>query len=244
MPHLVPVLSATLDDVARAMPALRGRVVSGITAQPELAADLLTHWRLVQPAAGRLYWAARSWSMLIWQPAYLSVFAVYCSRVAVPLSGLWQDVSQGSTAGFAIAATTLTDSEADAVKQPDGLIAAAAHYLLDYQQEHLPRLQAIEPYSTYQAACMSVDCLLSALQIVAARLNWNAETVLLQADVWLDALQLQRHGRLMRIETVSGSCTALDRKGCCQHFRIPGETACASCPRRPMSERLLLLSSE
>ena len=56
---------------------------------------------------------------------------------------------------------------------------------------------------------------------------------------------LPRHGRLMAVELPDGLCrTALDRKGCCQHFRIPGAEACSSCPRWPAAERLQRIRQE
>ncbi|WP_051304856.1 siderophore ferric iron reductase [Chitinilyticum litopenaei] len=227
------------STLAGILPALQGRLAPAAAAQSDLPARLLAHWRTAQPQAGRIYWAARSWSMLIWQPAYLSVLAVHCGQAALPLAGLQQDVHGGGTAGFALPASQPASGETAR------LIAAAAAALLAYQDEQLPLLQSAQPYSAYQASCLTVDCVLSALQLASSTLGWDSRTELAWMEVWLAALRLPRHGRLMAVELPDGQCrTALDRKGCCQHFRIPGAEACSSCPRWPAAERLQRIRQE
>ncbi|MFN4237826.1 MAG: siderophore ferric iron reductase [Vogesella sp.] len=226
-------LAAVLQDVARLLPALHGRIAALPAAQPGLSAALLQYWHQQQAEAGPHYWAARSWSMLIWQPAYLSVLAVHTGHAALQLHGLQQDVHNGTTAGFSL------PMHQPATGDEPQLIALAAAQLLAYQQQHLPLLQAGQAYSGYLASCMTVDCVLSALQMAAQDAGWCPLRQQQLAASWLQALQLTRHGNLMQVAVAPGQCrTALARKGCCQHFRLSGAEACCDCPRWPMPERL------
>ncbi|MBE9610638.1 siderophore ferric iron reductase [Chitinilyticum piscinae] len=230
---------ALLAQIAGILPALAGRVEPVPCRQLDLAASLLEHWQRAQPAAGRAYWTARSWSMLIWQPAYLSVLTVHCGGQVLDLAGMQQVCTEGSTAGFTLPPQQPMTGETGV------LLQHAAAGLLAYRQAQLPQLQAIQPYSAHQASCLMVDCVLSALQLAGSTLGWPATTEEWWAGQWLGALQLTRHGRLMRIEVEPGRCrTALERQGCCQHFRIPGAVACSTCPRWPLPERLQLIRQE
>jgi siderophore ferric iron reductase len=226
-------LLTLLGTIARCLPALQGRIGAPQPAQHGLAAALLQHWRASQPAAGHHYWTARSWGMLIWQPAYLSVLAVHLGHSTLSLQGLQQDLHAGHTSGFSLPEhATASGSEAE-------LIVAAAQQLLAYQQLHLPQLQAEQAYSGYLASCLTVDCVLSALQLAAGTRAWHPAQQQRYATRWLEALQLTRHGTLMQVDVAPGQCcTALARKGCCQHFRLDGAEACSDCPRWPMPERL------
>nr|WP_314899518.1 siderophore ferric iron reductase [uncultured Deefgea sp.] len=241
------MLQSVLDQVAVLLPALQGRQMAQHQRhhlkqlqllQVDLSAQLLSHWQAAQPQAGRPYWCARSWGMLMWQPAYLSVFAVYASHAALDLNGLLQDAQAGVTQGFALPEGAVHFGERDE------LIASAAQFLQDYHHIHYAQLTTLQTYSAKQAACMSVDCILAALLYVQQHYGWSNAELAAQSDAWLAALQWTRHGNLMFISLHEREIAALNRQGCCQHFRIPGEDACSTCPRWPMPIRIEKIQCE
>ena len=232
------MLQSVLDQVAVLLPALQGRQTAQHQQQTELSAQLLRHWQAAQPQAGRPYWCARSWGMLMWQPAYLTVFAVYASRTALDLTSLWQDAQAGITQGFA-----LPEQAAHFGAQHE-IIPAAAQSLQHYHQRHYAQLNSIYAYSAKQAACMTVDCILAALLHAQQHYGWSNSELAAQSDAWLAALQWSRHGNLMFIPLAECEIAALNRQGCCQHFRIPAETACSTCPRWPMPIRIEKIKCE
>ncbi|WP_027467682.1 siderophore ferric iron reductase [Deefgea rivuli] len=232
------MLQSVLDQVAVLLPALQGQLAAPRNQQNDLPAELLTHWQAAQPQAGKLYWCARSWGMLMWQPAYLTVFAVYASRTALDLSGFWQDAQVGITQGF-----TLPEEAAYRGAQHE-IIPAAAQFLLDYHQRQYAQLNTIYAYSAKQAACMTVDCVLAALLHAQQHYAWSNSELAAHSEAWLEALQWTRHGNLMFIPLHENEIAALNRQGCCQHFRIPGEEACSTCPRWPMPIRVEKIKSE
>ena len=100
-------LGSLLLRLRRVLPGLDGRVgaprADELTLEhPQSVARLLAHWRAACPEAGRHYWAARCWTLLVWQPIYLQVLAVRLAGQAPCLDGLAQGVEQGFVAGFCL----------------------------------------------------------------------------------------------------------------------------------------------
>lgn len=130
--------------------------------------------------------------------------------------------------------------------------------LLALSTEHFPLNQNL-------ARRLFADRMLSTL-LLLQRLNnqgvfneaSNRHTEAL-AQQWLEATELQGASGLMRIEftfnTASNTANdtdrdthnqanerlALNRKGCCQHFRKSDGKVCASCPKNKMPERIQLI---
>lgn len=232
------MLQRVLDQIAVLLPALQGRLAVQHSQQMDLSAQLFSHWQQAQPQAGKPYWRARSWGMLMWQPAYLSVFAVYASQAALDLNALWQDAQAGVTQGFALPEGAAQFGERDT------LIAAAAQFLQDYHHTHYAQLNALQSYSNKQAACMTVDCVLAALLYAQQHYAWSNAELAAQRDAWLAVLPWPKHGNLMFIPHEEREIAALNRQGCCQHFRLCGQEACSTCPRWPMPIRIEKIKQE
>ncbi|WP_373976173.1 siderophore ferric iron reductase [Chitinibacter sp. SCUT-21] len=227
------MLPSVLQQIHAKFPALCGQCETQPSVQLDLAAQLMSDWKKRQPAAGKMYWTARSWGMLMWQPAYLNVIASYLSRSTFELTHLRQTVVDGFTTGYTLPESALQHGAGEE------LIRTAASALRQYHQQHLQQLCELERFSAKQAACLTVDCVLSALLWVQQYLGWSYTQLNAAAEQWLSALEWQKHGQLMPIEMPGSACSAaLNRQGCCQHFRLPGEQACSTCPRWPMAERI------
>ncbi|WP_297574992.1 siderophore ferric iron reductase [uncultured Deefgea sp.] len=233
------MVQSALEQIANSFPALRGQFGNARGEQTQLAQQLLTHWQQAQPLAGPAYWRARSWGMLIWQPAYLAVFAVHQAHTAINLDGLWQAEQAGITNGFTLSTQPLAQG------MPSDIIHAAAQSLLRYHQQQYAHLNALTPYSAHQAACLTVDCVLSALMLVFPEHEADHPALTKASEQWLTALQWLRHGNLMPISLPDDRCVpALKRQGCCQHFRLPQQEACSTCPRWPMPIRIEKIRQE
>ncbi|WP_051258961.1 siderophore ferric iron reductase [Chitinibacter tainanensis] len=227
------MLPAVLTEIARVCPYLHGQAGPERGEQHSLIGELYAHWQSRTPEAGVHYWRARSWGMLMWQPAYACVLAVHCAHRALDLEHFWQTVCAGVTHSWTLPADA-ANSEASTP-----VITQAAQSLLRYHHAHYKQLVQLSRYSAKQAACMTVDCVLSALLLVAQHFKWSAHQLDAQTACWLDALGWQQHGSVMQVRLPSGACVpALNRQGCCQHFRLPGQEACSTCPRWPIPIRL------
>lgn len=236
-------LAAVLQQVAQAMPALAGRVQPQTPPQQgqggALAEPLLQWWQQAETAAGRHFWSTRSFSTLIWQPAYLAVLAVHVGGRALDLRDLRQQIHQGFAAGFFLPEAALLQAPAAEHLQ---LTAAG---LLYWHQQYYAALNRCQPWSARQAACTTVDCVNAALLIAQEPCGWSHARLLQTSQAWQQALGLTEHGRIMLVDmqdtahtaSEGGKVPALERRACCQYFRLAGAGLCDSCPRLPLPER-------
>lgn len=236
-------LEACLAEVSAVLPALAGRVVAEGPAFDDAAAQapaLLAAWQQAHPEAGPLYWASRSWGMLVWQPAYLCVLSVHLAGALPALDGLRQDRTGGNTGGFSL------PSRAPRVGDVPSLILAGGRMLQGHWPRWFAQLARHRPYPRTLAACLLADCLNAALLMLPqARAGWSAARLQEASAQWLSASGLAGHGGLLSVAMEEGK-TALDleRRACCQHFRRADGAPCSTCPRRARAQRQALLCEQ
>lgn len=221
-----------------------------------------------EPDAGRFYWSAQCWNMLCWQPVILSMVSASQFRLITDVNLMGQRVHGAGVAGlsiphsaFAIApdyGTKHSDTENSATERNDlSLIRASGSKLRELLENLLVQTSEHFPLNQNLARRLFADRMLSTL-LLLQRLNnqgefnesSNQHTEAL-AQQWLEATELQGVSGLMRIEFGSDTATdtdtqsterlALNRKGCCQHFRKSDGKVCASCPKNKMPERIQLI---
>lgn len=235
-----------LRAIADVQPALAGRLSGNgqarVRPDDALALQLLQFWQAAEPAAGRHFWSARAWTLLVWQPAWLSVLAVHLGPATLELDRLQQDVEAGLTGGFSIAPGAVHALPAELA------LAQAAGTLMHWQAQQHARLQAVQPFSARLAAALLLDCVHAALLQLQVACGWSNARLLQAGQQWRAALGLTAHGQLRLVSMAPGDPlpqrAMLDRRACCQYFRLPGAPLCSSCPRRPLAEREQLLRSE
>jgi siderophore ferric iron reductase len=233
-------LAELLATVSQALPILAGRIRPDDSVRADWVAQLYADLQAAHPEAGPHYWATRSWSLLIWQPAYLSVLSVHLGQSLPQLDRLEQDLKPCYVAGFSLPVHQVETGSQSA------LIARAGQQLQAIQQSSLAQLRQQRPFSAKLAACLLADCLLSVLMMLPSiDARWSIEQVRALANEWLNACGLSKNGGLHTIDlSPKKPQLALDRKGCCQHFRRSDGELCSSCPKHPLPQRLQLIRQE
>jgi siderophore ferric iron reductase len=241
MPQDCRNLPELLRIAAQALPGLEGEVGPaerhqlncGRPGNTALVATLHSHWQQAYPEAGPHYWSARSWSLLIWQPIYLSVLAVYLCGRAPCLANMGQSMNEGSVHGFRLPAHCPYRG------QPTSLIACASEQLTAFVEAQLAEFNAVTNIYPKMARLLVADCVRAAL-LLAQRNEPISDEALLEAERdWLGALGLPGGGALTVLDLDDGStCLGMGRKVCCQHFRRADGELCDSCPKLDRNERL------
>lgn len=241
MPHHCCGLPELLRIAAKALPGLEGEVgpakrhqlTCGRPGNLAHIATLHAYWQSRYSEAGPHYWSARSWSLLIWQPIYLSVLAVYlCQRVPC-LANMGQTMNEGSVHGFRLPAHCPYRGDSLA------LIACASDQLKAFIEPQLTEFNTVTNIYPKMARLLVADCVRAAL-LLAQRNEPISDEALLEAErKWLAALALPGGGALTLLDLDDGrTCLVMGRKVCCQHFRRADGDLCASCPKLACDERL------
>jgi siderophore ferric iron reductase len=239
-------LPGIIASVARCQPALAGRIgparpdeiVPG--GDPAPLSALIGWWRTRYPEAGPLYWASRCWTLIVWQPLYLAVWAVHAAGAVPRLASLAQHVDGGMVAGYAL------DPHLPEALQESVAIrraGAEARALTDRLYADLAAQLRLHPK---MARRLLADCLLAGVLAVArTRPAWSAGLTRALGEAWLEACDLSgQSGYLSFSLPGGGSGLGLARQVCCQHFRRADGELCASCPRLDAGERLARLQRE
>ena len=196
--------------------------------QGALFLALYQYWQQQHPEAGHIYWLTRSWSMLSWQPIYLSLLSVYGIQAAPSLHNLGQTLhlAQGLVAGFSLAS--------DPVKRgsPAMLIPIVADELwrlLSQLQQQFNQVIRLRP--GFVKALLADDLVTYALKVQHLRSDLSHRDIIEQISIWHRAL------RLPAITTcdffVAQGSQTLDfmRTSCCMHYRRHDGDYCANCPK-------------
>lgn len=242
-----PDLLHLLDVTARSLPGLAGRVGEagrdqlkvGDDGNRERIAALHDHWRQAHPEAGPHYWSARSWTLLVWQPIYLSLLAVHLAERAPCLADMGQSVTDGVVAGFCLPEHCPRHAAQAA------LIDFAAEQLREQLVRQLEEFQAIAPIHTKMANRLAADHVLAALLLVQRQQRLCNDQAHSLETRWLTALGLKGDSTLIDVHLDDGrDRLALGRKVCCQHFRRSDGVLCSTCPKIREAERLERLRQE
>lgn len=241
MPQHCRDLPELLRIAAQALPGLNGEIGPAETHQltcgrPGNIAQVATlhaHWQQACPEAGPHYWSARSWSLLIWQPIYLSVLAVYLCRSVPCLANMGQSMNEGSVHGFRLPAHCPYRGD------PKALMDCASEQLTTFVETQLEEFNAVASIYPKMARLLVADCVRAAL-LLAQRNEPIPDESLLEAErEWLAALTLPGGGALTVLDLDDGrTCLGMGRKVCCQHFRRADGELCDSCPKLGRDARL------
>ncbi|MBX2858090.1 MAG: siderophore ferric iron reductase [Cellvibrionaceae bacterium] len=230
--------------------ALQGRELQATAAMlapyanigPPLRA-LYQHWQQHAPEAGPAYWAARVWSLLIWQPVYVLLLAVHGCGHGLNLRGFYQYYHQGSVAGFSLQHPEQIPTAPTCETQ---LIHSAAQQLQAHYQWLLAQCQGVFNLRRKLATRLTADTLLSGLirlpVVQPARKNSELERL---ASQWLDALGWEGESALISIPLENAlPALALNRKSCCFEYCRADGTRCSTCPKQPLQLRIQRIKAE
>lgn len=240
-------LAALLTSLSATVPALRGRIGPPSPDQlqcaspgnPQRIAALHAHWQRAHPGAGRHYWTTRSWTLLIWQPIYLSLLAVHLRHRAPCLGQLGQSVCDGFVGGFSL------PSHSPQRGEQQELIALAAGQIGDFVERQLDEFDRVASIHPKLARLFAVDCTRAALLLVQRRLGLTNSALRELEACWLQALAMPRSSALLEVRLDDGrEYLALGRNACCQHFRREDGEFCSTCPKLKPAERQRRLREE
>lgn len=190
----------------------------------ELHARLLATY----PAAGRAFYAARLWTNLIWQPAYLAVIAVHAHGALPPLSSMSQQVRGIDISGFRL--PPVPQQKGD----PESLIGPAGADLRALAEGILAEINAVTRLKRLPALRLLADRMLG---LMVRLRDFAPHTGIAErrrfCDLWLAAMGLTGEGDLETLDLADGrQALIIARKGCCLDYLAFPETYCASCPRQ------------
>lgn len=189
------------------------------------------------PEAGRHYWTLRCWGMLIWQPVYLNVIAVYHSDI-LPLSRhvelqLREEPECALMIGHHV---PLQGTRAQRMQWACEQIGT----LCDRFRQALADVVRI---NVRACLCMLADCILQALLLArvddpgisCARLRQRAQQ-------WLRLCGLEDRSGYFIYAQGDRPALAVQRQVCCHHYRCHGAQRCATCPALSTDERIARLT--
>lgn len=236
-----------IEVTARTLPGLSGRVGSsgrdelacGASDNPARIAALYQHWQLACPEAGPHYWNTRTWTLLIWQPIYLSLLGVHLAGRVPCLNDMGQSVCDGVVSGFCLPEHCPRQASQDA------LIDFAAGQLQQLVARQLQEYNAVAAMHQKMARRLEADYVLAALLLIQRQQALSNVQLHQLERRWLEALDLQGDSTLIDVRLDDGrERLALGRKVCCQHFRRADGQLCSTCPKLKQEERLARLRQE
>ena len=233
--------TAFLALAARVHPGLNGAAAPSSEPGLDLGADMPPvidgiHrvWANAYPEAGQPYSSVRTWTLLMWQPVFLSVLGVHGTGAVAPVDRLWQRVEDGVVAGF-----RLQEQWPAASASEDECIREAAERLLRVRDELLESLKQVARIKPLTANRLLADTLLIALQRLAQVLpGFSNERLQVLGEAWLAAAGLREQSRYLPLQFRNGQeVLGLERRACCMHYRREDGCYCSSCPKLTYSER-------
>ncbi|WP_434339787.1 siderophore ferric iron reductase [Motilimonas cestriensis] len=201
-----------------------------------LLSQLYGYWQQQHPEAGPLYWLTRSWTMLSWQPIYLSLLSVYGIQAVPELRALSQTLhlEQGLVAGFSIANTPVYRGEQAM------LIRNAANelwQLLSQLQQQFDQQIRLRPGLI--KSLLADDLVASALRMQHLRDDLSHSELMDQIACWQHELKLPATPPTAFFVDQATQMLAFTRKSCCMHYRRNDGDYCANCPKANKVSRCL-----
>ncbi|HDZ56769.1 MAG TPA: siderophore ferric iron reductase [Pseudomonas xinjiangensis] len=241
--HLARLISITSQAlpgfVGRIGPVNANQLLCGSVENPARIASLHGHWQQAHPEAGPHYWSTRSWTLLIWQPVYLSLLAVHLANRAPCLAQMGQSVESGFVGGFCL------PEHCPHKGAEETLIRFAAEQINDFTEQQLNEFNSVSSIYPKLARLLVADCVRAALLLVQRQQGLSNAQLRGVERSWMEALGLPGASALIEVCLDDGrACLALSRKACCQHFRRSDGEPCSSCPKLKQDERLRRLRQE
>jgi len=209
---------------------------------------LLSHYSQAQPIAGKDYWATRVWTLITWQPVYLSVYAVHVMKKPLNLSCLQQRVEKAVIYGYGFQDSALEDGDSQSPQQTLQTMALRLKEMIDESFDSLNALMPINKANSYGLIADSIMHALLALQELDP--SFDDLSIMEIAKQWCQALGLiNRKGQflseLIIIELDNQQTRlVLKRKSCCKHYLVNQNDLCASCSRQSWQTRINRYQSE
>ncbi|MCL1125411.1 siderophore ferric iron reductase [Shewanella surugensis] len=239
---------STIDALTRLSPQLHAALCYQAPVEKDvlLSADadafllraLYEYHREQYPQAGKVYAATRTWSLMYWQPVFLSVLCVHGLKMAPMLGNLVQHAQNGSIYGYFFSCDEV------GVGHQDELIQTAAARLKTLYEGYYQTLSSIAKVPRRNAYRLIADSVLSALSRLTAILPITNQQVLAWSESWLTALGLSSQSQLMLIDiNAKQQILGLDRIACCMHYLRDPDDLCRTCSKQCKAIRMERIKS-
>ncbi len=212
--------------------------------------QLLNHWSQAQPIAGPDYWGTRVWTLVTWQPIYLSICAAHISRHFINIKSVSQSVNNGIVMGYGLGSSAFSSVNKYSTTPMKVLTAIAGplRELIDSLYGDLSALVKINRANSYG---LMADCVMQAL-LALIKLNpqWQHQEIISLGNTWCEQLGLiNRKGQaLSKLASIKlnnkKNILTLERKACCKHYLVDPRDPCSSCVRLSWQQRLQRLNTE
>jgi siderophore ferric iron reductase len=216
--------------------------------QQSVIQALLSHYSQAQPIAGKDYWATRVWTLIIWQPIYLSVYSVHVMKKPLNLCALQQRVELGVIYGYGFQGSTFEDEDSHNPQMTLAIMAQRLKQMMDDSFESLNALMTLNKANSYGLIADSIMHALLALQELDP--CFDDQTLIELAKQWCHELGLvNRKGQLLsELQVIElknlDSQLVLKRKSCCKHYLVDQDDLCTSCSRQSWQTRIKRYQSE
>lgn len=245
----VSSLSQFMAVLEQYVPGMVGRIAEPAKQQLVVGQDnqsllqqLLDDIEVLHPEAGFNYASVRVWNLMTWQPVVLVLASVYVARKPINLDQLGQNCSKGLVAGYSLSAKGLQQQYVDI-----GLLEHSARQLKQYSDALKEELLAVgAEIKSLEADRLLADRMLSTLVLMKEHFfPVDTSQFIEVCNHWLDSAGLRNASQIMRFPLLDGTeQVALNRKGCCLHYRTDEGDYCATCPRLKMEQRVERLQQE
>lgn len=226
--HVTPYLRGELFDGEQVQALLGDDWLLSEHNNQELLQDIYAKLQLSHPEAGHAYWLNRTWTLLIWQPVYISFISIYGVHALPSMSTIAQQWRGDANfvAGFTLQDTPMHDGS------PEELIQIAANELLPLFEDYRSQLDEnvrIRPGFTQH---LLADLLLMALlRLQDLHKDLPQEYIPQHAKRWLEAFELSTKSLDSLHYDLVASKWHYVRTTCCMVYRCEGRGLCDNCPR-------------
>lgn len=194
----------------------------------ELLQDIYAKLQLSHPEAGHAYWLNRTWTLLVWQPVYISFISIYGISALPSLSSMAQQWRGDANfvAGFKLADQPMQDGSAEE------LIQMAATQLLPLFEHYRSQLdQSIRIRPGFTQHILADMLVMALLRLQDLHKDLPQEYIPQHAKRWLTAFGLSTKAMdSLHYDLVEAKWHYV-RTTCCMVYRCEGRGLCAECPR-------------
>lgn len=190
--------------------------------------------RLSFPDAGQPFYAARLWTNVLWQPAYIAVLGAHVVGSVPDLKLLSQARQNNDINGYRLVAAPQFSGSIEE------MITHAGGQLRGFADQALAEINQVTKLKRVPALRLLADRLLSLM--IRLRDYRPATTVEEQhryCALWLEAMGLAGQGKLQTLDLADGRQVVITaRKGCCLDYLAFPDVYCASCPKQDDAVRV------
>ncbi|MFV0574000.1 MAG: siderophore ferric iron reductase [Vibrio sp.] len=194
----------------------------------ELLQDIYSKLQFSHPEAGNAYWLNRTWSLLLWQPIYISFISIYGIHALPQVSKMAQQwrAEVNFVSGFKLPESKMFEGDVESLVHH---AAAELLPLFEHYRQQLDQNVRIRPGYTQH---LLADLLLMALlRLQDIYTDLPQDYIWQHAQTWLKAFGLScKPLESLNYDEIDQKWHFV-RTTCCMVYRCEGRGMCPDCPR-------------